>query len=148
MSLARCQPNRNVVPFSMAMNRVFDEFFPGFYTHLDSRAAVARPSVDVVEEEDRMVLKADLPGMEKKDIKVIVHDGLLSIEGSRNDVHEENGRGFTRSERTMGTFTRSFNLPGWADGSKLTADYKNGVLTVTIPKSENARPKEVEIQVG
>jgi len=101
-----------------------------------------------VEQDDAVVLHADMPGMERSDIKVVVHDGLLTITGERNEAHDEKRKGFARSERFMGKFTRSFNLPAWADGGKVAADYKNGVLTVTIPKSDAARPKEIEIAVG
>lgn len=148
MSLVKYQPNRNVVPFSNGLGRVFDEFFPGFFRDVDLPVMNISPSVDVIEEEDRVVLKADMPGMEKDNVRVVVHDGLLSIEGKREEKHEEKHRGYQRSERFMGSFQRSFNLPVWADGSRVSADYKNGVLTVTIPKTEQARPKEIEINVG
>jgi len=106
-----------------------------------------RPAVDVVEEQNRVVLKADMPGLEKGDVKVVVHDGLLSIEGSRKETHHEKGQGFTRSERFTGTFSRTFNLPSWADAARISANYNNGVLEVVIPKTENARPKEIEIKI-
>jgi len=149
MTIVKCSPSRNIVPFSSSINRVFDEFFPGFFgNRWDAEAVSVRPFVDVVEKENEVVLRADMPGMDKKDIKVVVNDGLLTITGERNEEHEEKEKGFTRAERFMGRFSRSFNLPAWADGSKVAADYKNGVLTVTIPKSEAARPKEIEVKVG
>jgi HSP20 family protein len=149
MALVKCSPSRNIVPFSPAMSRVFDEFFPGFFNNPWNPETVSiRPFVDVVEKENEIILKADMPGLEKKDIKVVVNEGLLTITGERSEEHEEKSKGFTRAERFMGRFSRSFNLPVWADGSKVTADYKNGVLTVSIPKTEAARPKEIEITVG
>jgi HSP20 family protein len=149
MTLVKFQPNRNVVPFSRAISSMFDDFFTNSpLANLDLPVVNIRPSVDIIEEEDKVTLKADMPGLEKNDIKVVVNDGLLTIEGSRNETREEKGKGFTRTERFMGTFSRSFNLPVWADGSKVLADYKNGVLTVTIPKTEQARPKEIEVKVG
>ena len=150
MSGTKCQPNRGMVPFSQSLSRVFDEFWPGFTREFQAPVFNIRPSVDIIEEEGKVVLKADMPGLEKNDVRVVVHDGLLTIEGKRQEQAEENDtkRGFTRVERFMGTFSRSFNLPAWADGSQVQADYKNGVLTVTIPKTEKARPKEIEIKVA
>ena len=149
MSGVKCQPNRGMVPFSQSLSRVFDEFWPGFTREFQSPVFNIRPSVDIIEEQDKVVLKADMPGLEKNDVRVVVHDGLLTIEGKRQEQNEENDskRGFARVERFMGTFSRSFNLPAWADGSQVQADYKNGVLTVTIPKTEKARPKEIEIKI-
>ncbi len=149
MTLVKYQPNRNVVPFSRAISSIFDEFFSNSpLGNLELPVVNIRPSVDIIEEDEKVTLKADMPGLDKSDIRVVVSDGLLTIEGNRNESREEKGKGFTRTERFMGTFSRSFNLPAWADGSKVAADYKNGVLTVTIPKTEQARPKEIEVKVG
>jgi len=148
MSLIKYEPNCSAVPYPAALSRVFNDFFPGFLSRGDTPSLTFRPAVDVVEEDDRVVLKADMPGMEKGDVKVVVHDGLLSIEGRRNESHDEKRQGCTRSERFIGTFSRSFNLPSWADAGKISANYKNGVLEVSIPKTETARPKEIEINVG
>jgi len=147
MSVIKCEPNRNLVPFSAVMSNVFDEFLPGFMNRWEIPSVAIRPAVDVVEEQNRVVLKADMPGLEKGDVKVVVHDGLLSIEGSRKETHHEKGQGFTRSERFTGTFSRTFNLPSWADAARISANYNNGVLEVVIPKTENARPKEIEIKI-
>jgi len=148
MSLVKYQPNRNVVPFSAAISKVFDEFFPGFAGSGEMPTVTFRPSVDIVEHEDHVLIKADMPGLEKSDIKVVVNDGLLTIEGSRKEEHNETSKGFMRSERFVGNFARSFNLPAWADASKIDANYKNGVLEVTIPKTEKARPKEIDIKIS
>lgn len=148
MTQIKCGPNQGIVPFSSAINRVFDEFLPGMFTNYGMATFNRRPAVDVVEEDDRVVVRADMPGLEKGDIKVVVNDGLLTIEGQRQEAHDEKRKGFTRAERFVGTFSRSFNLPSWADSSKINANYKDGVLDVVIPKTEMARPKEVEINIG
>lgn len=140
------ESSRAVVPFSSAVSRVFDDFWRDSYMGMP--VMNARPSVDVIEHDSQIIVKADMPGLEKKDIKVTVHDGLLHIEGNRSETYEEKGNGFVRSERYSGSFARSFNLPTWADGSKVAADYKDGILTVTIPKSAEARPREVEVKVS
>lgn len=148
MSLVQCTPRHDVVPFSRAMAGIFDDFFSG--SPLASAALPSlniQPSVDIIEENDKVLLKADMPGLDKNDIKVVVDDGLLKVSGNRNETREEKDKGYRRTERFMGTFSRSFRLPSWADGSKVTADYKNGVLTITIPKSEAAKSKQVEVNV-
>lgn len=149
MAMVKYEPNRNIVPFSSAMSRVFDEFFPGMFGNEGSMPTVTwRPQVDIVEQDDKVLIRADMPGLEKDNIKVIVNDGLLTIEGSREEKRDEKSKGFVRTERFAGTFARSFNLPAWADASKIDANYKNGVLEVTVPKTEKARPKEIDIKVS
>ena len=148
MSLIKYEPNCGSGQYPVAMGRFFNELFPAMFAHGDVPALTFRPAVDVVEEDDRVVLKADMPGMDKGEVKVMVQDGRLSIEGSRKESHDEKREGLTRSERFVGRFSRSFNLPTWADSSKISANYKDGVLEVVIPKAETARPKEIEIKVG
>ena len=148
MSHFKCTPNRAVVPFASVMNQVFDDFIPGFFARTDVPTVSFRPSVDIVEQENQILVKADMPGLDKGNIKVTVNDGLLTIEGTRNETRKESDKGCVRSERFIGTFSRSFNLPAWADASKISADYKNGVLEVTIPKTEAAKPKEIDIKIG
>lgn len=149
MSLVKYEPTRNAVPLSRAISSIFDEFFNNSpLANLDLPVLNIRPSVDIVEEDDKVLLKADMPGMEKDNIKVVVQDGILTIEGERNESREEKRKGYTRTERFMGTFSRSFNLPAWADESRVSADYTNGVLTVTIPKTEKAMPKQIEVKVS
>jgi HSP20 family protein len=149
MAMIKYEPNRNVVPFSSVLGRVFDDFFPAMFVNSEAPTVTFRPTVDIVEQDDKVIVKADMPGLEKGDVKVVVNDGLLTIEGSRRESRDEKQKGRrVRCERFAGTFTRSFNLPAWADASKLEANYKNGVLEVTIPKTETACPKEVEIKIG
>jgi HSP20 family protein len=139
---------RNQIAFPTAFGGVFDDFFPTVFGDSQRPAVAARPSVDVIEEDDRIVIKADMPGLEKDEVKVTVHDGVLSLEGKRVEQREIEADGYTRSERYMGSFARTFTLPSWADGSQIGADYTNGVLTVVIPKTEAAKPKQVEIKIG
>lgn len=148
MTLVKFTPNRSVIPFASAINQVFDDFIPGFFGRTDTPNVNFRPSVDIVEQENQIIVKADMPGLEKGNIKVTVDDGILSIEGTRNETRKETDKGYVRNERFIGTFSRSFNLPAWADASKIAADYKNGVLEVTIPKTEAAQPKEIDIKIS
>ncbi|MBI4000914.1 MAG: Hsp20/alpha crystallin family protein [Nitrospira defluvii] len=106
------------------------------------------PLVDIVEDEKEYLIKAELPEMRKEDVRLTVEDEVLTISGERKFEKEEQGRKHHRIERAYGSFVRSFSLPEDADGSKVTADYKDGVLHVHLPKSEKAKPKSIEIKVS
>ena len=107
------------------------------------------PSVDIEEQEDKYLIKADLPGVEKKDIEVKLENGVLSIRGEKK-AEKETGKGTRqhRTERFHGTFARSFTLPDAVKADKVDASYKDGVLTLSIPKQEEAKPKSIEIKVS
>ena len=107
------------------------------------------PSVDIEEEEDRYLIKADLPGVDKKDIEVKLEGGVLSIRGEKQ-TETETGKGTKRhrTERFHGTFSRSFTLPDAVKADKVDASYKDGVLSLTIPKAEEAKPKSIDIKVS
>jgi len=106
------------------------------------------PLVDITEDEKEYVIKAELPEVKKEDVKLTVHDDVLSISGERKYEKEEKGKKYHRVERAYGSFTRSFTLPEDADASKVAADYKDGVLKVHLPKSEKAKPKSIEVKIG
>lgn len=106
------------------------------------------PLVDIIEDEKEYVVKAEIPEMKKEDIKLNVHDDLLTITGERKYEKEEKGNKYHRVERAYGSFTRSFMLPEDADGSKVSAEYKDGLLKVHIPKSEKVRSKTTEVKIG
>ena len=95
-----------------------------------------------------VMVTAELPGVNKEDIKVSVHDNVLSITGERKYEKEEKGKKYHRVERAYGSFMRSFTLPEDADGTKVTAEYKDGLLNVRVPKSEKAKPKTIEVKVA
>jgi HSP20 family protein len=106
------------------------------------------PLADITDDEKEYLIKADLPEMEKKDVKVTVENGVLTISGERKFEKEEKNKKYHRVERGYGTFMRSFTLPDDADASKIKADFKNGVLKVHLPKSEHAKPKQIEVNVA
>jgi HSP20 family protein len=106
------------------------------------------PSVDIIETAEEFQVKAELPEVKKEDVKVRVDNGILRIEGERHQEKEEKGKKYHRVERSYGSFMRSFTLPDSVDGEKVSADFKEGVLNVRLPKSAKARPKAVEIKVG
>ncbi|MDH4083018.1 MAG: Hsp20/alpha crystallin family protein [Nitrospira sp.] len=106
------------------------------------------PLVDIMEDEKEYRIKAELPDMKKEDVRLTVEDDVLAISGERKFEKEETSKKYHRVERAYGSFVRSFSLPEDADGSKVTADFKDGMLHVHLPKSVQAKPKAIEIQVG
>jgi HSP20 family protein len=106
------------------------------------------PSVDIIEDDKEWLVKTDLPEVKKEDVKVTVENGVLTITGERKFEKEEKGKKYHRIERSYGNFLRSFTLPDAADGSKVNAEFKDGVLKVHLPKSEKAKAKSVEVKVA
>jgi HSP20 family protein len=103
------------------------------------------PAFDVYEEQDNIVVKAELPGMKKEDISVSLHDGALIISGERKNEIKSEGREVYRAERFFGKFQRTVTLPTGVAAAQVKAEYKDGVLTVTLPKAEEAKPKQIEV---
>ena len=106
------------------------------------------PTVDIIEDEKEYLVKADLPDVKKEDVKVTVENNVLTITGERKFEKEEKDKKYHRIERSYGNFLRSFTLPDGADGSKVNAEFKDGVLKVHLPKSDKAKPKAVEVKVA
>jgi HSP20 family protein len=106
------------------------------------------PAFDVYEEKDHFVVKAELPGMKKEDISVTLHDGTLIISGERKGETKNEGTEFYRAERFFGKFQRAVSLPPTVAANNINAEYKDGILTVTLPKSEEAKPRQIEVKVG
>ncbi len=106
------------------------------------------PRVDITEDDKEYVIKADLPDVKKEDIKLTVHDNVMSISGERKYEKEEQGKKYHRVERSYGSFMRSFTVPDDADASKVSAEYKDGVLNAHLPKSEKAKAKSIEVKVS
>jgi HSP20 family protein len=106
------------------------------------------PSVDISESGGEYVIKAEIPEVKKEDVKVTLEDGLLTIQGERKQEKEEKGKRFHRIERSYGSFLRSFEVPANVDADKIKADFKEGMLTLTLPKSEKAKPKALEVRIS
>ena len=106
------------------------------------------PSVDVTEDEKEWVIKADLPEVKREDVKVSVENGVLRITGERKQEKEEKGKKFHRVEWSYGSFLRCFTLPDGADGNKVNAEFKDGVLRIRLPKSDKAKPKSIEVKAA
>ena len=125
--------------FQDAVNRLFSE---------PAQTRPWAPPVDILETENALVLKADLPDVNLKDIQIEIEHGTLTVKGERNfEKVEGKGAGYHRVERSYGEFVRCFSVPDTVDPEKVTADYRNGVLTVTLPKKEAAKPRAIKVQV-
>ncbi len=105
------------------------------------------PLVDITEDDKEYLIKAELPEVKKEDVKLNIHDDVLSISGERTHEKEEKGRKYHRVERAYGSFVRSFTLPEDADAAKVAAEYKDGILKVHLPKSEKAKPRSIEVKI-
>ena len=146
-SMTRWEPFRGLSALQEQVNRLFDDSFTGSRSSQAELASWA-PAVDIYETENELVVKADLPDMQEKDIDVRVENNTLTIRGERkfsNEVHEDN---YLRVERAYGTFTRSFSLPNTVNSEAIHAEYHNGVLSVRMPKREESKPKQVKISVS
>ena len=138
MSLSHFDPLANL--------RVFEDAFSRMLSEPQTNRPWA-PAVDIYETENELCLKADLPGVDQKDIDVRVENQTLTITGQRNFEKKETGQGYHRIERSYGSFSRSFAVPNSFDTEKIAAHYQNGVLTVSLPKKEAAKPRQVKVEV-
>ncbi len=134
------------LPVRHEMEKLFDRF-------ADSRDEFPAtgewaPSMDVSETKDAVIVKAEVPGIDPKDIHISLQEQLLTIKGEKQEEREEKEQHFYRMERTYGAFTRSVRLPVTVDGSKVTATFKNGLLTITLPKTTAAKGTTIPIKAG
>ena len=128
-------------PFTREVDRMFDAFFGG-----EGEARRWVPAMDVWEEGEHFVLKADLPGVTESDVSIEVQDGTLTVSGERRSEERKEGAGWYRYERSSGSFSRSLTLPEGVNPEGIDAEFAAGVLTVRIPKPEERKPRRVEIK--
>jgi HSP20 family protein len=142
MAIIRWEPARELASMEIdRLNRMFSEF----YEETFSRAWV--PAVDIYEtDRHEVVLKAELPDMRREDINVTFENGVLTLKGERKFEQEVKKENFQRIERRHGSFSRSFTLPNTVDAGKISASYKDGVLTICLPQREEAKPKQIEVR--
>jgi HSP20 family protein len=126
--------------------RVFEDAFSRMLTEPQNNNRPWTPAVDIYETENELVLKADLPDVESSAVDVRVENQTLTISGERKFDSEGSGKGFHRIERNYGNFTRSFTLPNTFDTANVAAAFKNGVLTIKLPKREAAKPRQIKIE--
>jgi HSP20 family protein len=158
MTLIRLNPLRDVIAWHPAaelnqgfsklqreIDRMFDRFRSG--SSEDESTQTWAPSVDIIEGENDYNIHVELPGVEKKDVKITVQDDVLIIKGEKKMESEKKGENYQRIERCYGTFQRSFTLPNSIASDKIDATYNNGILTISLPKMEEVKPKEIDVKV-
>ena len=146
MPIVKVDPFRELTAMQDRMARLFgdvylrdeDTGFRGTWT----------PAVDIFEEPNAIRIMAEVPGVKPEDVKISLENNVLTIHGSKQQVAEERTERVHRYERTYGAFERSFTLPTTVDANAIKASYEHGVLTVTLPKVEKAKPRQIEVQVG
>src|SRR5579863_7598685 len=143
--VTRWEPFRNLSSLQEQVNRLFDSSFKGNADN--STFTTWAPPVDIYETENELVLKADLPDVTEKDLDIRVENNMLTIRGERKFEQKVNEDNYLRIERTYGSFSRSFSLPNTVNTEAIKADYKNGVLTVQLPKRAESKPKQVKVNV-
>ncbi|HEY5999225.1 MAG TPA: Hsp20/alpha crystallin family protein [bacterium] len=149
MAVIRWTPFRELSTFQDRMNRLFDDVVKAPYRADEGLSSAAwAPAVDIYETDKEIVLKAELPEMQEKDIDIKVEDNLLSIAGERRMEKEVKEENYHRIERAYGAFNRAFTLPRTVDREGIKAAYKDGVLKVTLPKKEEVTPKQIKIDVA
>ena len=146
MQLVRFNPTRELANFRHPMNffdDIFGEFFKGERKDLNRGW---NPKVDIFEEADHIIMKAELPGVEKDNIVIDVNGRVLTLKGERSSDNEVKEGNYYRRERSYGKFERSFTLPAETDSEKIKAEYRDGVLKLNIPKPESSKPKHITVQ--
>jgi len=144
MALVRWEPARELSSLQSEMNRLFSSFFGD----VDEGARRWTPAMDLMEAEDHLVLKADLPGLSEEDVQIEVRDNVLTVSGERKAEQEEKRDGYYRVERSFGRFARSLTLPEGIDADAIEASFDKGVLEVRIPKPAERQPRRISIGRG
>jgi HSP20 family protein len=153
MTLVKFNPMRDLVDFEREFNRMFNSLEGRFGISKSNENdnayenAVWMPLTDIYEDKDKYSFKLDLPGIKKEDVKMSFVDGKLSISGERSQESEHKDSKCHRIERSFGKYYRSFNLPEHVQSEKINAEFKDGQLTISVPKPEEVKPKEIEIKV-
>jgi HSP20 family protein len=145
-TIARLEPFRGLSTLQDQFNRIFNESFHS--AGQESALTTWAPAVDISETANELVVKADLPEVSEKDIDVRVENNLLTIRGERKFEKSVSEESFLRVERSYGSFSRSFSLPNTLNAEAIRAEYKNGVLTITLPKREETKPRQVKVNVA
>ena len=148
MNLIKWDPFRELEDVSSRLNRIFGRI-PNRAESDSGMLAVAdwMPSVDISENDAAYLIKSEIPGVKKEDVKVTIQDGMLTIQGERKQEKEEKNKKFHRVECSYGSFVRSFRVPDDDDDAAVKAEFKDGMLNVTLPKSAKAKPKAIEVSV-
>ena len=145
MTITRWNPVNDIMNMQREMNRIFSGITPSAKRDEEYESAVWSPTVDITEDADKYTLVFDIPGIDKSDVKMNFSDNTLKVSGERNGMEEQKDLTCHRVERVFGKFYRSFTFPTMVNAEKISAAYKDGVLTVTVPKAEESKPKQILI---
>lgn len=149
MNLVKWDPFRELEDVSNRLNRIFGQSLARSESGQNMLAVSDwAPSVDISETDSAYLIKGEIPGVKKEDVKVTIQDGMLTIQGERRQEKEEKGKKFHRIECSYGSFARSFRVPSDADENSVKAEFKDGMLNVTLAKSEKAKPKSINVSVS
>ena len=148
MALVRWEPLRDLMNFQERMNRLFDDVYSRRGELSPIQKGDWSPAVDVFETKDAIELRAELPGLTASDVDIALENDVLTLSGERTMSKEVKEENYHRVERSYGCFTRSFALPRRIHKEKIKATFKDGVLHVTLPKAEEAKPKQIKIEVA
>ncbi|MCM8795229.1 MAG: Hsp20/alpha crystallin family protein [Candidatus Omnitrophica bacterium] len=139
-------PFRELLDLEKEFHRFLDTSFDTLPERI-SKEGIWSPSLDISEDKDNIVIKADLPGVKQQDIDISINDNILTLKGERRRDEETKGKNYHRIERFYGSFVRSLSLPRYVDTDKINASYKDGVLEIVIPKTEEAKPKQIKVEL-
>jgi HSP20 family protein len=145
MAIIRWDPFRDMVTLRDRMNKLFEDMAASRGEEKDLATSSWAPAVDIYETEGEVVLTAEIPGIEEKDIEIKVEDNTLTLRGERKFEKETKEENYHRIERAYGSFFRSFTLPGYVDQDKIEAEHENGILKVRMPKRAELKPRKVKI---
>ena len=149
MNLVKWDPFRELEDVSNRLNRIFGQSLARSESGQNMLAVADwAPSVDISETDSAYLIKGEIPGVKKDDVKVTIQDGMLTIQGERRQEKEEKGKKFHRIECSYGSFARSFRVPSDADENSVKAEFKDGMLNVTLANSEKAKPKSINVSVS
>jgi HSP20 family protein len=145
--IRRSDPARGAWPLRDEVNRLFDDFFGGAALTTSEGWPTFLPALDVSETAEAVIVKAEIPGIDPKNVHVQLVGNTLTLRGEKMADHEEKDRSYLRVERLHGAFSRTLTLPDELDPEKIKATAKNGVLTIEVAKAERARPRQIEVKV-
>lgn len=148
MAIVRWEPFRDLLSLQERMNRMFNEQYRGTSEDEWALGGSWAPAVDIYEQGHDIVLKAELPGVDPKDVDIRLENNVLTLRGQRKFENEVKKESYHRVERSYGSFTRSFTLPSVVDQANIKAEVKDGILKLVLPKREEAKPKQIEISVA
>jgi HSP20 family protein len=148
MNIIKWDPFKELEDVSNRLNRIFRRSSDGVQASRESMTVADwSPSADITETDTAYLIKAEIPGVNKQDVKVSVQDGMLTIQGERKMEKEEKGKKFHRVECSYGSFVRSFRMPDDVDENSVNAEFKDGMLNVTLVKSAKPKPKSIKVDV-